>query len=272
MRCLPGGEAELWRGAELPGHHLVVLDLRGDTVLLVERGDARLCGFGLRARVGPGDACLVPRCESLVLETSGRAPLHHQLLCLQDGLTDVTEPLLVKDVHLTRVLRALEHTDPPSLDEVMSRARQPIKALRARDDRGAWVRRTVRTIASEPAATSSLAELARAAGVSPYHLAHRFKEEVGVSPHMFRTCVRVACARLLLREGAALATVAAQCGFADQSHLHRWFTRLLGLTPGRYADAWRSVARAHVTVEGGGGRRSEPAPALAEPRAPEPPP
>jgi AraC-like DNA-binding protein len=48
--------------------------------------------------------------------------------------------------------------------------------------------------------------------------------------------------------GAAPAEVAAQTGFFDQSHLHRHFTRTLGMTPAAYAAALRS------DVQDAGGR------------------
>jgi transcriptional regulator GlxA family with amidase domain len=34
---------------------------------------------------------------------------------------------------------------------------------------------------------------------------------------------------------------AAQAGFADQSHLTRWFTRCYGVTPGAYQRATRAA-------------------------------
>jgi AraC-like DNA-binding protein len=33
-----------------------------------------------------------------------------------------------------------------------------------------------------------------------------------------------------------------RAGFADQSHLTRWFGRYYGITPGRYRDALPSLA------------------------------
>nr|WP_247385558.1 MULTISPECIES: helix-turn-helix domain-containing protein [unclassified Bradyrhizobium] len=39
-------------------------------------------------------------------------------------------------------------------------------------------------------------------------------------------------ARELLRRGESIAGVAAETGFADQSHLGRFFRRAFGITPG----------------------------------------
>jgi len=51
--------------------------------------------------------------------------------------------------------------------------------------------------------------------------------------------VRVANAKRLLRGGSAILQVALETGFADQSHLTRCFTRLVGLTPGAYQHGAR---------------------------------
>ena len=44
-------------------------------------------------------------------------------------------------------------------------------------------------------------------------------------------------ARYLLASGAPIATTAHHLGFSDQSHLTRWFLRIVGVTPGEYARA-----------------------------------
>jgi AraC-like DNA-binding protein len=64
---------------------------------------------------------------------------------------------------------------------------------------------------------------------------HRvFTAETGMAPHAYHTQVRINRAKELLRKRLPLAEVAARAGFADQSHLHRHFTRRVGITPGRY--------------------------------------
>ncbi|HKY04283.1 MAG TPA: AraC family transcriptional regulator, partial [Blastocatellia bacterium] len=80
----------------------------------------------------------------------------------------------------------------------------------------------------------SLETLARMANLSPFHFNRVFSEQKGMPPHAFQTQLRVARAKELLREGCAIPQVAAQTGFADQSHLTRYFKRLVGVPPGRY--------------------------------------
>ena len=51
--------------------------------------------------------------------------------------------------------------------------------------------------------------------------------------------------RRLIRSGYPLTHVVHATGFSDQSHLTRYFKRIVGVTPGSYA---RAVARPAVTT------------------------
>ncbi len=59
---------------------------------------------------------------------------------------------------------------------------------------------------------------------------------MGVAPHRSLLNRRVELAKDLLRSRASsLSEIALRCGFADQSHFTRVFTRRAGVSPG----AWR---------------------------------
>jgi AraC-like DNA-binding protein len=75
------------------------------------------------------------------------------------------------------------------------------------------------------------------AGLSRFELVRRFRECSGVTPHAYQTNLRVDEARRRLAAGVPPATVAADCGFADQPHLSRVFKRAVGVSPARYARA-----------------------------------
>ena len=79
-----------------------------------------------------------------------------------------------------------------------------------------------------------LAELADAAGFSPFHFQRRFKAWQGVTPHQMLMALRLARAKQLLATGEAPAGVAAAVGLVDQAHLTRRFARMYGVTPARY--------------------------------------
>ncbi len=83
----------------------------------------------------------------------------------------------------------------------------------------------------------TLAQLSDVAGLSRFELVRRFREQNGVTPHAYQTNLRVEEARRRLASGVPPATVAGDCGFADQPHLSRVFKRAVGVSPARYARA-----------------------------------
>jgi AraC-like DNA-binding protein len=85
-----------------------------------------------------------------------------------------------------------------------------------------------------------LRDLSALAGVSPTRLLRAFAATYGLSPHRYQQSRRIARARRLIVTGLPLAEVAAACGYADQSHLNRWFLRVHGTTPGRFRRAFFS--------------------------------
>ena len=94
-------------------------------------------------------------------------------------------------------------------------------------------------IDDDPAATITLAELAREAGMSRFQVVRGFAKFIGLTPHAYIVQRRLDAARALIAAGATLAIAAADCGFADQSHFNRTFIGRYGVTPGTYAEAVR---------------------------------
>lgn len=71
-------------------------------------------------------------------------------------------------------------------------------------------------------------------GTDRFRLSRSFKIAYGLAPHAYLIQRRLSHARRMLACGAMPATVAAATGFADQSHLGRWFRRAYGMTPAAY--------------------------------------
>ncbi|MFD0743877.1 helix-turn-helix domain-containing protein [Phytohabitans flavus] len=86
----------------------------------------------------------------------------------------------------------------------------------------------------------SLADLARVANLSPYHLARTFATEYGLPPHAYQIQARVGLARRLLLAGRSATEVAYATGFYDPSHFTRHFRRVVGVPPGGYARSART--------------------------------
>jgi len=84
--------------------------------------------------------------------------------------------------------------------------------------------------------TLRASDLAARIGYSPSHLYRAFRRSLGESPRTFVMRRRVAKAQQLMRDNAMpLCQIAIECGFADQSHFSRVFSRVVGQNPG----AWR---------------------------------
>lgn len=81
------------------------------------------------------------------------------------------------------------------------------------------------------------AELARAVGHSRFAVYRAFREAYGMAPSDYQRQLRLRAARDRLAAGVPPAEAAAATGFVDQAHLHRWFVRYFGLTPGAYRRA-----------------------------------
>ncbi|MGU7772424.1 AraC family transcriptional regulator [Burkholderia sp. MR1-5-21] len=89
-------------------------------------------------------------------------------------------------------------------------------------------------LAADLTRAMTLDEVARAAGLSPFHAARLFTRTIGMPPHAWRNQLRLQRALAPLRAGVAVADVAADSGFVDQSHFTRHFKRMFGVPPGRW--------------------------------------
>lgn len=94
----------------------------------------------------------------------------------------------------------------------------------------------------------SLSELAAVVQMSPFHFARLFKESTGLAPHQFVIRCRVERAKELLVQGRmAIAGIATEVGFANQSHLTRHFKRIVGVTPKVVLENSKNVPSAAKT-------------------------
>ncbi len=154
--------------------------------------------------------------------------LRRALLGLHTALVGGAGPL-VRDEWLTATVSAM----------VRRTATRPVRArtLPAGGARTGAARRARALLEEEYALEIPADRLAAAAGCSRFALYRAFRAEYGMAPSDFQRQLRLRRARGLLVAGCSAAEAAAEAGFADQSHFHRWFVRCFGVTPGTFQRA-----------------------------------
>ena len=85
----------------------------------------------------------------------------------------------------------------------------------------------------------SLDVLSALAGLRRRQTIDVFKRRTGLAPHAYHIGLKIRMVQDRLRAGLSPAMAASEAGFADQSHMTRHFTAIVGTTPGAYAQPGR---------------------------------
>lgn len=126
----------------------------------------------------------------------------------------------------TLILHLLEHytTTRPNLRESITGQLPKYKLQQVIDYIYAYLDRDL-----------SLQELSNLVQMSPHYFSTLFKQSTGTTPHQYVIRCRIERAKyLMVQTQLSLAEIATQVGFVDQSHLHRHFKHLVGVTPKTY--------------------------------------
>lgn len=159
-------------------------------------------------------------------------------------VTDCEEPIAAA---LERLLRT--HSDPLdrkllaplAIDEILFRLLRSEAAAAIRSGVGVAadaqrILESMQLIREKHAQKLSVDGLARKAGMSASHYAHRFRAVARVSPMRYVREVRLDRARnLLVASGARASEVAMTVGFESPAHFAREFKRRFGVPPSRSA-------------------------------------
>lgn len=136
-----------------------------------------------------------------------------------------------------RTLGAME------LEELCCDMLQHVSGTLLREDGGnpQWLNRAFELLHDSFRESLTLEEIAAQVGVHPIHLSRVFRKRYGctMAEFMNRLRVQFSC-RALAKDGADLAIVASDAGFADQSHLGRVFKSCTGQTPGQFRSFFRA--------------------------------
>lgn len=82
-----------------------------------------------------------------------------------------------------------------------------------------------------------LAELAAVVGFSEYHFMRLFKQSMGITVYQYVLQQRVERAKKLLKKREeAIAEIALQCGFANQTHFTKYFRKFTNITPKAFRE------------------------------------
>ncbi|HEU0193382.1 MAG TPA: AraC family transcriptional regulator [Gaiellales bacterium] len=197
-------------------------DARGDESVFVIPSAPALSGIdgaelAFHARFGPAGRAAYASQAVLVAALRRRPQL---------------DPLLVEELLLSVVADSL------------ARAGREIRAPRTPCDDA--VEQARASLATGYAERRSLAAIASDVGVSPFHLARRFRLRTGRSLHQYRDQVRLRQALLRLRDPVDLGRLALDLGYCSHSHFTDAFRRSFGLPPsavrGGSAGALRQLA------------------------------
>lgn len=130
---------------------------------------------------------------------------------------------------------------PLAIDEILFRLLRSEAAAAIRSGVGVAadaqrILESMQLIREKHASKLSVDGLARKAGMSPSHYAHRFRAVARVTPMRYVREVRLDRARnLLLASGARAGEVALSVGFESPAHFAREFKRRFGVPPSRSA-------------------------------------
>jgi AraC family transcriptional regulator len=150
------------------------------------------------------------------------------LRCLRQGLDDKTSTPLATEETATELLRRSICAAYPG--RRAARSQQRVAGTgRSRKERVDAIKVM---LAAHPGANHTLNDLAAAVYSSPFHIAHLFREEVGMPIHRYLTQLRLALALERLPDSAgSLSSLALDLGFSSHSHFSAAFAATFGLSP-----------------------------------------
>jgi len=95
----------------------------------------------------------------------------------------------------------------------------------------------------------SLGELSTRFGLSPQHLARRFRAAIGMTPKAYSDLRRIERLKHRLREGESVTSALYAAGYGSSSRLYERGTALMGMTPSDYRKQGRGTSVAFTIVE-----------------------
>ena len=126
---------------------------------------------------------------------------------------------------IERLLLGFHHARSPARGEPVSAARLP-----------RWKLKRVLTMLNDDLTKNpTLADLAGAVDLSPFHFARAFRADMGVPPHRYLMSQRIERAKtLLVKTRLSIIEIAATVGYEDPGHFAKVFRQIVGLGPRKF--------------------------------------
>jgi len=225
--------------------HLLVVTRESEIDLAITRATPEAPYLGLHVCFGPdrvarallalADAGGVPTGEA---PAAFLLPPHERIVNalerLVTALCDPVDAKVLAPLTIDELLFLLLRTDAAAT--IRAGVGKPADAER--------ILQTMQFIRAHFAQKLSVERLAKHAGMSPSHFAHRFRAVARVSPMRYLRGVRLDRARSLLAEGSArVAEAAVEVGFESPAHFTREFKRRFGVAPSRSLELVAPGAR-----------------------------
>lgn len=228
----------------------------------VQTGDVFLVPEGAphyRVDQLPSDYLGVGVCMSCLPADGWGPTLRALFAAVGEGACPVLRPDEADRDEIARTLRSLQGEPDAGapwlvdsrLGVLTALLRRSAPAAAPRPHESPIVARALDHIARHALEPLSLADVARAVGRAPSHLATRVKAETGESVGAWIAHARMAHAReLLLRGDDTVDVVAEKVGYGSPSHFHRTFRRMHGLSPAAWREQHRRRVEERVVARG----------------------
>lgn len=98
------------------------------------------------------------------------------------------------------------------------------------------------SISEKLAGPITLESIANSLYVSKYHLAHTFKQHMGISVHQYIINMRLVKSKQMINMGSSMQEICEACGFSNYSNFYKLFKARMGISPTQYRDlVWNAA-------------------------------
>jgi len=120
------------------------------------------------------------------------------------------------------------------INRFLSELESPEVASKEQENPPEWIDKIIQLLEEKTTQVVKLESLCEISQEPITQLIRKFKFHCGLTPYAYFQNFRIHRAKGMLAKGANISDVAFELGFADQSHLHRLFKRLVACTPKHY--------------------------------------